>query len=201
MESNQKLVMNYLAHFYLSYGDEEVLLGNFLGDFVRNKDLDSLPEKVQLGVKVHWEIDRFMDTHPIVKKSKEKLKRHSHYASVIIDVLYDHFLAKHWHQYHDEQLVKFSSDCYNVIEDRRELLNHKAAMLFYYMKKRDWIQYYPTVEGISGIFRSMAKRTPYDTSMGTAGIDLQNHYNDFEGEFLTYFPLIEKHVTDLIKAY
>lgn len=191
--------MNYLAHFYLSYGDPEILVGNFLGDFVRKSEMDALPKRVQEGVLIHREIDRFMDTHEIVKQSKEKLKRHGHYASVIIDVLYDHYLAKKWSSYHNVELNKYAGECYAILRGYEHLFNEKASMFFYYMQKRNWIQVYPTIEGISGILFSMSKRTPYETTMGSAGEDLKEFYTEFEKEFLEYFPLIEEHVNRLIR--
>ena len=185
--------MNYLAHFYLSYEDPELLVGNFLGDFVRKSEMDALPKRVQKGVLIHREIDRFMDSHEIVKQSKEKLKRHGHYGSVIVDVLYDHFLAEKWNDYHSVELKTYAEGCYSVLRDYEHLFNQKAAMLFYYMQKRNWIQYYPSVEGISRILYSMSKRTPYETTMGTAGEDLEQYYTEFEKEFLEYFPLVEEY--------
>lgn len=190
--------MNNLAHFYLSYGDPELLVGNFLGDFVRKVEMDGLPKRVQEGVLLHREIDRFMDTHEIVKASKEKLKRHGHYSSVIVDVLYDHFLANKWNAYHSLELNVYAESCYSVLRNHEHLFNQKASMFFYYMQKRNWIQVYPTIEGISGILNSMSKRTPYKTTMGTAGEELKEFYSEFEQEFLEYFPLIEKHVKGLI---
>ena len=190
--------MNYLAHFYLSYDNSELLVGNFLGDFVRKKEMDALPKRVQEGVFLHREIDRFMDTHEIVKKSKEKLKRHGHYASVIIDVLYDHYLAKKWSSYHTIELNTYAGGCYNVLREYEHLFNEKATMFFYYMQKRNWIQAYPSVEGISRILYSMSKRTPYETTMGSAGGDLEQCYTEFEKEFLEYFPLVEAHIKGLV---
>lgn len=189
--------MNYLAHFYLSYDEPEILVGNFLGDFVRKFEMEALPKRVQEGVLLHREIDRFMDTHEIVKKSKEKLKRHGHYASVIIDVLYDHYLAKKWSSYHNVELNNYAGECYTLLRGYEHLFNQKAAMLFYYMQKRNWLQYYSSVEGISRILYSMSKRTPYETTMGAAGEDLEQYYTEFEKEFLEYFPLVEAHVKQL----
>ena len=186
--------MNYLAHFYLSYGEPEILVGNFLGDFVRKTEMELLPPKVQQGVLLHREIDRFMDTHELVKESKQKLKRHGHYASVIVDVLYDHFLANKWNDYHAVALNTYAESCYKTLREYEHLFNPKAQMLFYYMQKRNWIQAYPSVEGISRILYSMSKRTPYETTMGTAGEELIQFYNEFEQEFLAYFPTVEQFV-------
>jgi acyl carrier protein phosphodiesterase len=43
--------MNFLAHAYLSFGLEEILVGNFIADFVRGKELEKYPKKVQLGIR------------------------------------------------------------------------------------------------------------------------------------------------------
>ena len=88
--------MNYLAHIYLSGDDDPLLkIGNFIADSVKGKAFKKYPQAIQNGIKLHREIDTFTDSHPIVFESKHRLfKKSRHYSSVIVDVLYDHFLAK-----------------------------------------------------------------------------------------------------------
>ena len=140
--------MNYLAHFLLSFDDPEVLTGNFLGDFVTKREYELLPSRIQKGVDLHREIDFLMDNHEISRKSKDRFLNHRHYASVIIDVVYDHFLAKNWKNYSNVELNVDAKKYYEMINSNQKWLNEKSAQYFFYMKKRNWIASYSTIEGI-----------------------------------------------------
>ncbi len=92
--------MNFLAHLYLSKKNKNILIGNFIADAVKGKKHNLYSKEVQAGILLHREIDNYTDNHPIVRKSKRRLnKRYGHYNGVIIDILYDHFLAKNWNNY------------------------------------------------------------------------------------------------------
>ena len=89
--------MNFLAHIYLSFGDDEITLGNFFADHIRGNKFKHFPEKIQKGIVLHREIDTYTDAHPIAKQSSRRLHaNYSHYSRVIVDIFYDHFLAKNW---------------------------------------------------------------------------------------------------------
>ena len=98
--------MNFLAHLYLSGNDPLVRLGNFIGDFVKGRDLaDRYEPAIVKGIELHRAIDEFTDQHAIVKQSKMRLRpKYRHYAPVIVDIFYDHFLAAGWDN-HSEQLL------------------------------------------------------------------------------------------------
>ena len=58
--------MNILAHCLLSGNDAEVLLGNFIADGLSRKQWETLPDQVQIGIRLHHFIDEFTDKHPVV---------------------------------------------------------------------------------------------------------------------------------------
>ncbi|MGB5463037.1 MAG: DUF479 domain-containing protein, partial [Aureibaculum sp.] len=100
--------MNYLAHIYLSGDDDYIKIGNFIADRVKGKEYLNYQTEIQYGILLHRQIDTFTDQHSIVKKSKLRLhERYSHYDGVIIDILYDHFLAKNWKIYSEIPLNKY----------------------------------------------------------------------------------------------
>src|SRR5690606_38990711 len=101
--------MNFLSHLYLSGKSTEIIIGNFIGDFVKGAKMDDYPPEVTKGIKLHREIDFFTDNHPVVMKSKDKLRvKHGHYAGVVVDMFYDHFLAVDWESYHPQPLKIFA---------------------------------------------------------------------------------------------
>ncbi len=87
--------MNYLAHFLLSGESTSILVGNFIGDLVRGNQFSTLDPAIQRGIMLHRAIDRFTDAHPVVRRSKQRAQAVTgRYASVVIDVFYDHFMAR-----------------------------------------------------------------------------------------------------------
>lgn len=183
--------MNYLAHFYLSFDDSEILTGNFLGDFVTKKEYATLPLKIQQGIDLHREIDFLMDNHEVSKASKRVFANHRHYSNVIIDVVYDHFLAKNWERYSDLPLLDAATGYYTTIDQHHNWLNYKAGQYFHYMKLRNWIQMYPTIDGIDQILKSMSRRTPYENTMYSAAIELEKHYQELEEGFTEFFEIVK----------
>ncbi len=62
--------MNFLAHLYLAGDSEPIILGNFLGDFVKGRLLQQFEPSILKGIALHRNIDSFTDSHYVVKESK-----------------------------------------------------------------------------------------------------------------------------------
>lgn len=180
--------MNFLAHIYLSFGDDEIALGNFMADSIRANKYKHLPERVQKGILLHREIDTFTDTHPIPKKSSKKLhKNYSHYSRVIVDIYYDHFLAKNWKSYSDESLAVFVDRFYDLLEDNYAILPDGVKRMMPYMISDNWLLNYANLEGIGKVLNGMNRRTKNKSRMNFAIVDLEQHYGAFEAEFTAFF--------------
>lgn len=180
--------MNFLAHIYLSFGDDEITLGNFMADSIRANKYKHLPERVQKGIFLHREIDTFTDTHPIPKKSSKKLhKNYSHYSRVIVDIYYDHFLAKNWKTYSDEPLAVFVDRFYDLLTDNYKILPDGVKRMMPYMISDNWLLNYANLEGIGKVLNGMNRRTKNKSKMNFAIIDLEEHYDAFETEFTAFF--------------
>ena len=180
--------MNFLAHIYLSGNNDLIKIGNFMADGIHGKNFDDFPREVGLGITLHREIDTFTDFHPIFRKSKHRLhEKYGHYSGVIIDIFYDHFLAKNWEKYSDEKLEDFTAHFYRVLEDNYSILTEKTKGLMPYMIKYDWLTSYATIEGISRILFQMDHRTKNKSGMQFSVNELQEFYTDFEEEFTLFF--------------
>ncbi|MBF6608324.1 MAG: acyl carrier protein phosphodiesterase [Flavobacterium sp.] len=180
--------MNFLAHIYLSGDDELIKIGNFMADGIRGKDYLLLPLKVQKGVLLHRNIDSFTDVHPVFRKSTQRLHaNYHHYAGVIVDVFYDHFLAKNWTLYSTIPLENYVDDFYQSLSANREILTSKTLQLMPYMIAANWLVSYRTIAGISRILLQMDQRTKNKSGMGRSVSELRLHYELFEQEFFTFF--------------
>ena len=180
--------MNFLAHIYLSFGDDEITVGNFIADSIRGKNYLHLPRRVQQGIVLHRAIDTYTDTHPTVRQSSKRLhENYSHYSRVIVDIFYDHFLAKNWKQYSDVPLEVFVDHFYDLLEINYEILPVPVKRMMPYMIADNWIVNYASLDGISKVLNGMNRRTKNRSKMNFAIVDLEENYHAFESEFKSFF--------------
>ncbi|WP_318345011.1 acyl carrier protein phosphodiesterase [Flagellimonas baculiformis] len=180
--------MNFLAHIYLSFDDKEITLGNFFADHIRGNRYKHLPEKIQKGIMLHREIDTFTDAHPITRQSSKRLhKNYSHYSMVIVDIFYDHFLAKNWNDYSETPLAEYVENFYDLLEDNYDILPMATKRMMPYMIADNWLLNYANLTGIERVLNGMNRRTKNKSKMNLAILDLEEHYTDFENEFITFF--------------
>lgn len=186
--------MNYLAHIYLSNEEEEITLGNFIADGVKGKKYVQFPLGIQQGILLHRAIDSYTDEHPIVRKSTKRLhKKYSHYSGVIVDILYDHFLAKNWTQYHSIPLHKYTENFYNLINSNFDRLTPRIQKMMPYMIEQNWLLSYASIDGIGKILDQMNRRTNNQSKMNLAVIELTKYYKEFEEEFTLFFEDLKKY--------
>lgn len=193
--------MNFLAHIFLSGADEKLTVGNFIGDFVKGSQLNDYSERVKQGILLHREIDRYTDSHEVVKESKDRLRAgYRHYAPVIVDVFYDHFLAKNWNEFSDTDLEHFTKSFYDMIYRYREDIPSQAKHMLAYMKRDSWLYNYRLTEGIHRALSGMSRRTKFDSKMEFAINDLEKNYDAFKAEFMTFFPDLRLHSKQFLKG-
>lgn len=180
--------MNFLAHIYLSFGDQQITIGNFIADSIRGNKFKHLPPRVQSGIILHRAIDTFTDAHPTVRKSTKRLhKNYGHYSGVIVDIFYDHFLAKNWERYSDVPLEEFVERFYDLLEENYDILPEGIRKMMPYMIADNWIVNYAKMDGISRVLNGINRRTKNKSKMNFAILDLEEHYDKFETEFLAFF--------------
>jgi acyl carrier protein phosphodiesterase len=191
--------MNFLSHLFLSGNSEGLIIGNFIADSVKGSDYKNYPEEIQKGILLHRQIDTFTDTHPIVEESKIRLrKKYRKYSSVIIDVYYDHFLARNWDLYSAVSLDAYTKEIYSIIQDNQHFLPEKARHFMQYMIRYNILEAYSRLEGIQRVLEGMANRAKFESNMEHSIHDLQEHYSLFEEEFKKYFPELQKFVNERI---
>lgn len=189
--------MNYLAHIYLSGSDELLTIGNFIADSIKGKQYQDYQPKVQQGILLHRAIDTYTDAHPIVRQSTKKLHAvHGHYSGVIVDMLYDHFLAKHWQKFHPTPLPEYAADFYASLQKHEAILPPRILNLMRPMLQHNWLVMYASIEGIDTILKQMHHRTKFRGALDVAGDSLLAHYDTFEAEFFAFFKELEAFVGD-----
>ncbi|OAB78858.1 acyl carrier protein phosphodiesterase [Cochleicola gelatinilyticus] len=180
--------MNYLAHIYLSNEDESITIGNFIADGIKGKKYLKYPPKIQQGILLHRAIDSYTDAHPIVRQSTARLhENYGHYSGVIVDILYDHFLAKNWNLYHEQPLAIYVDTFYKMLHSNFEILPTRIQRIMPHMIADNWLHSYATIPGISRILAQMNIRTKGISKMNLAVAELEEFYTDFEKEFTDFF--------------
>lgn len=180
--------MNFLAHIYLSGEDKEIIIGNFIADGIKGNRYLKYPPNIAKGIILHRAIDTFTDSHPIVRSSTARLhENYGHYSGVIVDILYDHFLAKNWDRYHDQPLDEFVQEFYQLLKDNYSMLPSRIQKMMPYMIADNWLFNYATIEGIGKILAQMNIRTKGVVNMDQAVNELKEFYDEFEAEFTLYF--------------
>ncbi|NNE31250.1 MAG: DUF479 domain-containing protein [Winogradskyella sp.] len=180
--------MNFLAHIYLSGDNELVTIGNFAADGVRGNKYKLYPIEIQAGIQLHREIDTFTDAHPMFRRCTKRLhEAYGHYSGVIVDIIFDHFLAKNWHQYSDMPLADYIADFYKSLNSHINILPPRFKHITPIMIEGNWLLSYATLEGIQLVLNGMNRRTKGKSKMNEATKELKIHYIAFEKDFTVFF--------------
>jgi acyl carrier protein phosphodiesterase len=180
--------MNFLAHIYLSGENELLRIGNFVSDGVRGSKYKTYPIDMQAGILLHRQIDTFTDAHPIFRRSTKKLhKGYGHYSGVIVDIFYDHFLAKNWSTYSQIPLDIYVQDFYKSLTNHLDILPPRFQNLTPLMIEQNWLLSYASIDGIQKVLNGMNRRTKNRSKMNEATKELQLFYPKFENDFTAFF--------------
>lgn len=180
--------MNYLAHIYLSGDNDLITIGNFIADGIKGKSYKKYSTNIQIGILLHRHIDSYTDAHKTFRLSTKRLhKKYGHYSGVIVDILYDHFLAKNWDRYSDIPLNEYIEKFYDSLEANYDILPVRIQKMMPYMLTDNWLLSYASIDGISRVLDGMNRRTKNRSSMNEAIVELEAFYSEFENEFSAFF--------------
>ncbi|MGB4840501.1 MAG: acyl carrier protein phosphodiesterase [Saprospiraceae bacterium] len=187
--------MNYLAHVYLSCQDKDLLIGNFLTDFLTTKDIKNQSASILKGIELHKSIDKFTDQHVEVRACNTILsKTQGKYAPVISDILFDYFLTKHWNQFSSESIDVFTKRVYLILEQNKysfpEKLRDKLTLMIF----DDFLMSCKNEERLVQTFLRLKRRAKFDNHFETIHLDLKKNYAKLDGHFLSFFPDLIHHV-------
>lgn len=189
--------MNFLGHLYLSGSDPEVIVGNFMGDAVKGRDLSQYGPGIERGLRLHRAIDSFTDTHPMVRQGRERVHAHAgRYASVVMDLFYDHVLAIHWSEYHAEPLRSFARRMYVLLEANEQRMPERTRQMLPFLIRYDWLSSYATLEGVGRALDGLSRRVPQGESMRGAERVLGLHLEAYRLEFARFLPEVEAHTQE-----
>jgi acyl carrier protein phosphodiesterase len=191
--------MNFLAHLFLSGPPGEIMLGNFIADSVTSRMQGNYSVGIQKGIELHRAIDTFTDQHPVVEQSKARLReRYRKYAPVIVDIFYDHVLAKEWDNFSKTGLRSYADEAYLFLGTHTASFPERSLGFYRYMQHSDILYNYSRTEGIARVMQGMARRSNFNSGMEHSSEMLQRYYKEFREEFLLFFPELQQMTRDLL---
>ena len=180
--------MNYLGHLFLSQHSPELMVGNFIADAVKGKQHENYPQQIQRGILMHRAIDFFTDHHPVARNTGLRFRpRFGKYAPILVDVVYDHFLAANWEHLHDESLETFSLNAYALMRQNHQYMPERIAYMFKYMAEQNWLLSYAKIAGIERALQGMSKRTKPPSQLYPAIEELTEQYDEIQQEWKSFF--------------
>ena len=187
--------MNWLAHLLLSEPDAQFRLGNVLADLLPPPVLDTLPAGFRRGVDCHRRIDRFTDTHPLVRRSWRRLEHtpQRRFAPVLVDVFYDHVLAREWSHYGTGVFEDFTAGVYADVHAFAPQLPETVRERLAQMSAEDWLGSYRETAGIRAVLTRMDRRLRRPADLAGAVGELETQYAGFQADFAGFFPELRAH--------
>ena len=185
--------MNYLAHFQLSHGDDGLMIGALLGDFIKGPLKGEHPISWEQGITLHRRIDAYTDSHPLLKTAQQLLPLQFHrFSGIMLDVAFDHFLSIHWQRFHPQARSLFIEEIYQLLSKHTlpEAAQHQASTLIEY----DVLTRYQQWDIVDAALKRISKRLKRKNPLALAAKELLQHYNALEDVFLEFYPEIQQHV-------
>ncbi|WP_414619505.1 ACP phosphodiesterase [Calothrix sp. CCY 0018] len=181
--------MNYLAHLLLSDGTAESLIGNLLGDFVKGSIENIYPHEIIKGIYLHRKIDCFTDSHPIFRSSKRLISLNRRkFSGMMIDVFYDHFLAKNWSNYSSTSLADFTNHVYQVLQENKNILPERLNSILPDMIAYDWLASYRETSTINRAINGLSRRIKSKNNLVGGVEELFLNYQQLQTDFSIFFP-------------
>ena len=183
--------MNYLAHLHLGGQRPGQLLGSLYGDFVKGRLQGQFAPEVEAAIQLHRRIDVFTDRHPLVDIALGRFSdTRRRYAGIVLDVFFDHCLARDWKQYAEQPLEVFAADVYRVLTHERQL-PERLARIAPHMVANDWLGSYQEFEVLEQVLRGISRRLTRPEELAGAMEELRRLYEPLSDDFRLFYPQLQ----------
>ncbi|AOE87238.1 ACP phosphodiesterase [Pseudomonas sp. TCU-HL1] len=183
--------MNYLAHLHLGGSQPAQLLGSLYGDFVKGPLAGRWPADIEAGIRLHRRIDAFTDSHPLITQAKLRFpSERRRFAGILLDVFFDHCLARDWELYANEPLDIFTHHVYQVLGAEPELPG-RLALIAPRMAAQDWLGSYRDFETLELVIAGMARRLSRPEALNGAMAELEALYQPLCDDFRQFYPQLQ----------
>jgi acyl carrier protein phosphodiesterase len=192
--------VNFLFHMLLSGADDRILVGNFMGDFVKGPLADRFPPRIRQGVALHRRIDSFASRNELFQRSRLRLDaRYGLYRGVLVDLFYDHFLVREWSDWSQEPYERYLIRTRAVIEAYLVDLPERMQPLVPYIFD-EMLPSYGEVSGIGRALERMSRRIVRANPLAGGEAELERHYDSMLADFRGFVPQVRSFASEFISA-
>ncbi|NQD93571.1 DUF479 domain-containing protein [Pseudomonas sp. CrR25] len=186
--------MNYLAHLHLGGDAPAQLLGSLYGDFVKGTLAGQWPADIEAAIRLHRRIDAFTDSHPLQAQARARFPaERRRYAGILLDLFFDHCLARHWSDYADEPLAQFTGRVYRLLADE-SVLPGRLALIAPRMAAQDWLGSYTEFAVLEQVLVGMQRRLSRPAGLDGAMLELERLYRPLMEDFRQFYPELQRFV-------
>jgi acyl carrier protein phosphodiesterase len=181
--------VNFLAHAYLAGSSDHAIVGSLMGDFVKGPLRDRYGAEITRALALHRRIDTYTDSHHVVRQSRRRVSpARRRFAGILVDMFYDHFLARHWDEYNDMPLERFADRVYAALREHHALLPERLQAIAPRMAATDWLGSYRSVEAVGMALDRMGQRLKRGNALLRSSEELLANYDAFDADFHAFFP-------------
>ncbi|MGE0568278.1 MAG: ACP phosphodiesterase [Bacteroidia bacterium] len=184
-----------MAHAYLSGENHGLIIGNFIGDYVRGNDYLKYPVEIQKGILLHREIDRFTDSHELFRKSKRLFyngfEKHS---GILVDIYFDHLLAKYFKELTNYELINYTKSIYEIYTDHVENNSIPNKHFLNYVISNDIYNNYSVLNQIEVVLYQMSQRIKHDVALHKSVENFKENEDLLTNHFKSFFGEIKNHI-------
>lgn len=183
--------MNYLAHLHLGGPAPHQLLGSLYGDFVKGPLDGRWPQGIEAGIRLHRRIDLFTDTHPLVRDARALFPAARRRVSgILLDLFFDHCLARDWADYAEVPLPTFTGQVYRVLADQAALPG-ALARIAPRMAEQDWLGSYRDFDTLAAVVGGMSRRLSRPELLAGGFDELAERYQPLSDHFRRFYPELQ----------
>jgi acyl carrier protein phosphodiesterase len=182
--------VNFLAHACLAEGSDHAIVGSLMGDFVKGPLAGGrYGAELTRALMLHRRIDTYTDGHDVVRESRHRVSpTRRRFSGIMVDMFYDHFLARRWDEYNDMPLERFTARIYSALREHHALLPERLRDMAPRMAAADLLGSYRYAESIGLALDRMGQRLKRGNVLVGSAEELLEHYDAFDADFRTFFP-------------
>ncbi|MDD2271772.1 MAG: ACP phosphodiesterase [Desulfuromonadaceae bacterium] len=193
--------MNFLFHMLLSGDDDQLMVGNFMGDFVKGPLQERFSPTIRQGVALHRRIDSYAERHPLFRRSRQRISQdYGLYRGVMVDMFYDYYLVNAWDEWCDEPLGEFLIRTRTVVENNMSSLPtemHRLVPVIF----EELLPTYGTVEGIATALSRLSRRITRSNPLSGGEEELLLHHDTLRDDFRGFTPEVFRFAGEIITAF
>jgi len=194
--------MNFLAHSLLGFDDSALISGQFCGDFVRGRDLSQFPERVALGIRLHRHLDVYTDNYPrLLSARQQMIGIPRRFIGIIVDVLFDHYLAVHWRQYSDVSLKVHAGRVQRSLEEYEDIFPESLKKFMVALDRHAILENNLHLASIELTLKRLSRRSSSFAALAVSQDQLIPWRDLLEDRFEEFYPSLKQAASSYLSEH